>query len=520
MERIYYIRKRRITVEELPDVLAIRVDGSQPADRFGTWADDAVIKAGRREIARDDLAAFRGANWLFVRRTDELLRKLEAREQVRGVDDAGKVMIDGGGSIVVVPNRLNVKLRPELATAACDEILRKYSLKPLAELRFSRNLFQVECEGPEDAMALSVKFHDNDEFVFAEPSLLEHVAQRYVPDDPEYPRQWHWNNTGQTGGTPGADVHAEAAWDITRGAGIRVAVIDRGFQVAHPDLAAGISAASGSYSSSGAFQQGTAAIPTDNHGTWCAGMVGARENKMGGVGGAFECELLLVATASAVVEQARLASAIGYAIDPANEGGNTADRADVLSCSLGKEKWTLSATLDDVLNQVDSGRDGLGMPIFWAASNHDVDSAEDEVLSHNNVIAVVTSDHQDLKKGGFLGPGAHGASIELIAPGTNVDTTDPASPTGYGIYAGTSLATPCAAACAALVLAANNLLTREDVRQILRDTADKIGNRPYDANGHNDYYGFGRVNAHAAVVKAQQAPQAPPAPVRTGRGTT
>ena len=44
-------------------------------------------------------------------------------------------------------------------------------------------------------------------------------------------------------------------------------------------------------------------------------------------------------------------------------------------------------------------------------------------------------------------------------------------------------------------------LTRDELRKIMFDSADKIGGVAYDANGHNDDYGFGRVNAKEAVAK-------------------
>ena len=49
--------------------------------------------------------------------------------------------------------------------------------------------------------------------------------------------QWHLKNTGnlQAGGAR-QDINVEAAWEITKGAGVTVAVIDGGFQVDHPDL--------------------------------------------------------------------------------------------------------------------------------------------------------------------------------------------------------------------------------------------------------------------------------------------
>jgi hypothetical protein len=51
-------------------------------------------------------------------------------------------------------------------------------------------------------------------------------------------------------------------------------------------------------------------------------------------------------------------------------------------------------------------------------------------------------------------------------------------------------------------LSMNPGLTRDELRTIMHDSAGKIGGVVYDANGHNDDYGFGRVNANEAVQKA------------------
>ena len=62
---------------------------------------------------------------------------------------------------------------------------------------------------------------------YFEPDAVIHVAQ--VPGDVGFANQWGLDNTGQNGGTPGADINAPAAWEITTGnPNIVVAVLDEG----------------------------------------------------------------------------------------------------------------------------------------------------------------------------------------------------------------------------------------------------------------------------------------------------
>jgi subtilisin family serine protease len=514
MERVYYKRDRRVVVEELPDVKAVQLSADErgvprvSAENFGTSAVETVRSSISRELPEneDPVTAFEQANWRFVTPSAEMARTLAPGASVRDAEEVGKVIVGRSGTVAIATNRLNVQLKSELSEDECEAILSEKNLEVLTKLNFAPNLYEVVAQGREDALDASVELHEDERFAVAEPSFEEFIPPRFKPNDPRFTDQWQWNNAGQNGGTKGADVSAEEAWESTLGAGIRVAVIDNGFDKDHEDLAAGVSPESGFFrkvpGGTAAFTQGTSGMPDSNHGTFCAGIVGARHNnRNGGCGIAPECELTLIAClGDQVGSQTTLARAVAYAANPRNENvGTEADGADILVSSLGPNgaEWDLAVTLELALEAAGTnGRGGRGLAIFWAASNGDnVDVTLDEVVSQDDVIAVVRSDRDDQEDNA-----ARGKTVDLIAPGVDVFSTE--SGNGYGTSTGTSFAAPCAAGCAALALSMKRNFTRDRLRQIMFDSADKIGGVAYDANGHNDDYGFGRVNANQAVHKA------------------
>ena len=515
MEREYYKKDRRVVVEEIENVRAVQVraddDGAAPSRvaSLGSPATD-VVRSKMRGYARDEtLAAFERANWRFVEPSNEVRRALERGEAVEESEEIGKVVIRDNGEPAIVTNRMTVQLQPSFSEEQCTDILAERQLEVLSKLNFATNLYEVAAQGYEDALAASVALHEDERFKMADPVFQAYIGQRATPADNQYARQWQWHNTGQTGGIPGADLRTEDAWTITRGAGVRVAVIDNGFDAQHEDLVAGISSQSGYFvhvpGSAANFVLGTSGMPASNHGTFCAGLVGGRQNNVtGGCGAAPECELILIAALpDQIGTQVTLARAVAYAANPTSEvsSASAGDGADVLVCSLGPNGavWELETVLEMALEAAaTNGRNGRGMAIFWAASNgYDVDVTLDEVVSHEDVIAVVRSDHNDLEDNA-----ARGKTVEFIAPG--VDVFSSYSNNQYGTGTGTSYAAPCVAGCAALVLAVDPDITRDELRQLMRDNTDKIGGVIYDANGHNYDYGFGRPNALKIVQEANR----------------
>src|SRR5262249_5403775 len=128
---------------------------------------------------------------------------------------------------------------------------------------------------------------------YAEPDFILHGL--LTPNDPKFVGQWALNNVGQSSGTPGADIHALAGWDLqTAAPGIVVAVIDSGVRYTHEDLAPNMWNNPGEIAGNGLDDDrdgyiddihGISAInesgdPNDDygHGTICAGVIGAAGN--------------------------------------------------------------------------------------------------------------------------------------------------------------------------------------------------------------------------------------------------
>jgi subtilisin-like proprotein convertase family protein len=169
------------------------------------------------------------------------------------------------------------------------------------------------------------------------------------------------------------------------------------------------------------------------------------------------------------------------------------------------------------------GRNGKGCVILFAAGNGNESVDNDGYASYSKVTAVAACNDKGVKSaysdfGGAVWcafPSNHGNPS--LTPG--IWTTDRTGPLGYNSgnalkgdaagnftnsFGGTSSACPGAAGVAALIIARNPSLRWDQVRDIIKQSCDKIdpagGN--YDANGRSPLYGYGRINAKKAVELA------------------
>jgi len=481
------------------------------ASRFSAAAKDDS-EGGKFGLALPsrNRRVFEKAGWVFVETREPLQRAAIERSQYADAQAVRQVLLDRSGGMLVETDLATVQLDPGYSESQAQQALKGDKLILVRRLSFAANTFQVRVPGKRPLAEVIHELQSKtSHYRFAEPDLIQPFTGRLTPSDPEYPRQWQHANDGSNGGVAGADIHSEKAWDKTRGKGsnrpVRIALVDNGMQINHPGLKGGITGG-GYFDSDGAggatfvpYRKGMTGFPSRDHGTFCLGMAGARMNKKkGGCGSAPEADLLPVACfADQVGTQTTLARALAVVADPSREvaAAKPDDGADVISCSLGPNgpDWALTTVLDLAIRfAAANGRGGLGIPIFWAASNGSYEIALDEVASHLDVLAIGRSNRNDLQDGSAFGP-----KLEFLAPGVDVYSTKSGSK--YGIGTGCSYAAPLAAGVAALVIAQNPSWTRDQVRQRLRDSCDKVGGVVYNAHGHHDEYGYGRLNAERAV---------------------
>ena len=117
-----------------------------------------------------------------------------------------------------------------------------------------------------------------------------------------------------------------------------------------------------------------------------------------------------------------MAHAALFAVDMSNKvpGSNLANGPDVLVCAIGPDGGScdLKAVREVALQAPSNRRQGLGLSLFWAASNGtNVDVAHDLIIPYPDVVAVVHSDRTDTAD-----HAARGEDIELIVPGVEVSS--------------------------------------------------------------------------------------------------
>ncbi len=304
-----------------------------------------------------------------------------------------------------------------------------------------------------------------------------------TPDDARFTELWGLNNTGQTGGTVDSDIDAVEAWNISTGSSeVVIGVVDTGVFYTHPDLAANMWHNPNEIPNNNTDDDGNGYIddihginvvadngdPLDdhNHGTHCAGTIGAVGNDGFGVAGV--CWNVKIMALKFLNRYGGGVSSdsiecINYVIDLKQKGVNI----KVLSNSWGGGLFD-QATHDAIYA---AGVNGI---LFVAAAGND--TLDTDLYPHypssydlDNIVSVAATDHSD-QLAYFTNWGL--TSVDLAAPGVDILST--VKNDGYASYGGTSMATPHVAGAAALMLSVNNELVVDELKSVLMDSGDPI----------------------------------------------
>lgn len=382
---------------------------------------------------------------------------------------------------VAAPPAEEVRSRPDLAQV--DAVIVTYD-----DRRAARGIVGEVADGAVTSLAPDVVAVEVDD-VGAAIDALRHVpgvravepdwplalSSTSLPSDPHFGVQWGLRNTGQSGGVPGADIAALAAWDVLDVSGVDeivVAVTDSGIDGAHPDLSSRMWRNDGSHSACPAGSTGydfiqdicaVGGIDPIGHGTHVAGTVAAAiDNGVGVAGVAPNVRLLdlrfMDATGTGSTSHA--IAAVNLATTLAQSGVPLR----VLNASWGGPNSSIA--LRDALTAAGAA----GILIVAAAGNEgeDVDATPTYPCAYPSatIVCVAASSRSDTQPS-WSNYGR--SSVDLAAPGVAIASTWPGGE--YTYMAGTSTAAPHVAGVAAM-LAGTCATTVADVRDGLLGGVD------------------------------------------------
>jgi hypothetical protein len=469
----------------------------------------STVELGPRE--QSDVNAFLTAGWRFA--PDAELNWASVKAQNPGRIRPGLLARHPSGGLVILRNRLVLKLTQGTKAENLARLAERYEM--VKKLEIGEDLYAVRLRPPDqdlqdairDELALLMSSRSPvGPVAHAEPSLLYHFTRpgRLVSEGSRDAAPFGRAVLAPGGGAGGLDSHQwhwekiklAEAWQMatTEGDGIRVGVIDLGFHTNEPEIQPNIDWKVYVNGDGDVFEN--TPLNPDQHGTFCASLIGALQNGRSVNGAAPRCKLALVALPSSGVFSQE---ALGAAIKICAAGKGTMQGVDVISCSLGlSEKASdlqefLREAFDEAMAE---GRGGKGTPIVWAIFNSNREIRAGSLEDYRPLICVAQTNSSDAKvSSGF------GAGLDLLAPGARVPgIVWGSSSSAITKLSGSSLAAPCTAGVAALVLSVHGGLHAREVAAILAKSCDPLGT----ATGWNKRTGWGRLNARNAVELALQ----------------
>src|SRR5262245_44389098 len=317
---------------------------------------------------------------------------------------------------------------------------------------------------------------------FAKHARIEYVEPNYewtidaVPNDPRFPELYAMRNTGQTGGTPGAEIKAVNAWAVFTGdPNLKIGVSDTGVDYNHPDLATNVWTNPGEIPGNNIDDDNNGFVddvhgydfvnndgdPFDDngHGTHCSGTIAGIGNNGVGVTG--------VNWQAKIVGIKFLSAAGSGSTDNAIRG---IQYAITVGCKLTSNSWGgggFSQALLDAINAAGAANQLFVAAAGNASQNTDVTPSYPASYNSPYIISVAATDHND-NLASFSNYGA--TTVDLAAPGLNILSCQPGG--GYQLLSGTSMATPHVAGVVGLAMGRFPAATNLFIKSLILNRAD------------------------------------------------
>ncbi len=511
-EVFYYYQGEKIFLTEKPDKVFIKLSKDANREKVsGIIAADEAIEKKSREAIEKTWSPF-----IILESKDEKSLSKETIKKYKDHPDivsASTMLEYKDGTLQGIMDEIIIKLKKGTTLSQLKKLATNYQCLIVEENQFTKDQFLLSVSKTSGLNALQIAnaLYETGLFEFSVPNFYRHNI--LCSNDSLYDQQWALKNTGQNGGITGIDIKIERAWEITEGdPTIRIAVVDEGVELNHPDLEANLLTgydATGNGTGGGPMFDQLEGVK-ERHGTSCAGIIAAiKDNEIGISGVAPKCKILPVhASFKRASTDLWLSDGIKWAYK--EEYGN----ADVISNS-----WGGGSPSSAMENAIDSallvGRGGKGCVLVFASGNYDTIPVL-YPASRTDVIAVGAASPCGERKSpsscdSLYWGGNYGSALDVVAPGVLIPTTDLTGTDGYANgnytldFGGTSAACPHVAGIAALILSREPNLTYSQVRQLIESTAQKTGGYNYQSTAGRPngkwYYemGYGLVNAHAAV---------------------
>lgn len=379
--------------------------------------------------------------------------------------------------------------------------------------------YDFQTNGVTDIFQKSTQLIETSSSIVDKLEIPTKGSYNVIPNDTNQASQWHLTK-----------INAYGAWNIETGKpNVKVAILDSGTNWTHEDLGLGTdsfqninlnngedawSNPNNPATGNGIDDDGNGLIDdwkgwnfdlnnnnslgTYYHGTWVAGVVSAKTNNdkgVAGISGGWNgqgSKLLICNVGQDFPNASVIDDAILYA-------GQMGVKVVQLSLSVGQ-----STAIDDAITYAYIN---FGLIIVCASGNNYSSTGVSYPASHSLVLAVGATNQTD-NRAPFSN---YGTNVFVSAPGVDIISTGLNWPYNCSPLPicddGTSFAAPIVSGLIALMYSVNPCLTQNQVKQILKDTSEKVGGYNYNWNstdaGRSKELGYGRVNAFLAVQMAQ-----------------